>query len=183
MSYLDKLEKLVVVADDMTKEYLADKSEIQEVFEKAKIEVLNYIHTLVDKEDVYSIEFSMPFGGFWSLHLSFYEDCREMYRFPFGSCDRGLWKKLLEDKNNPLFRLLRFMQSNIAILRRMLKERELEIYDGVFNDFNLCKSFDEKVLEYFDIFDNLGVIHYIFIYEDVDSFLNGEIENLLEKEC
>lgn len=177
---LELLLNSTIVDANLTQELLDAKQDLYTQLDGAKHEAINYIKELMGKED-FSIELSIPDKGFWVLHLSCLEDNLPTYKFPFGFCSENLWLKLVADNENPVFKLLRYLECNAKKLRGILDEKNIEVDEESLKDFNLFKQFDSKVLELFDIFDAFNLISFLDIYKDMSEYLNDNEFGKLER--
>lgn len=82
----------------------------------------------------------------------------EVVRLPFGSFSINLWEELLADKDNPIFKLLRYFEDSIENLRKVLNTDNYGVI--TMKDLN-----DNQIIDIYSLHS------YIDVYKDIDKYI------------
>ena len=82
-----------------------------------KDEVIEYIRKMM-KFEPYIYELDLPLGKIRDTGLSVSDE--ELVKLPFGTFSLNLWRKLTEDKENPVYKLLFYLDFSLTYLRVIL---------------------------------------------------------------
>lgn len=104
---------------------ITDKSSLTEkelvgfydLMANTKDEVIEYIRKLM-KLEPYVYELDLPLGKIRDTGLTISDE--ELVKLPFGTFSLNLWQKLTEDKENPVYKLLFYLDFSLTYLRSVL---------------------------------------------------------------
>lgn len=140
-------------------------SEVIDVLASIQSEIYIYVQDLVYKEEKgcechlsfpdMNLEFPAEDGSFSG---------RELIYLPFMSCSVWLWKKLMQNPNNPIFETVRYCCMNVHYLRC-----KLSMY-GVPYD----KPLTSKLLREYNVIDIFEIYKYEHIFRDALQHLEGK---------
>lgn len=103
---------------EMTEEDILSKFAL---IQRVKAEIELYISELMGTEP-YLYEIVLPLGKIKNNSITV-SDSGEIIRFPFGMFSVNLWKKLLENKDNPVFKVLTYLEFNVKGMQNLLETK------------------------------------------------------------
>lgn len=141
---------------------ITDKSSLTEkelvgfydLMANTKDEVIEYIRKLM-KLEPYMYELDLPLGKIRDTGLTISDE--ELVKLPFGTFSLNLWQKLTEDKENPVYKLLFYLDFSLTYLRSVLVVNR----KGVIT----LSMLEEK-----GIIDVYSLHSYIGVYDSIDEY-------------
>ena len=119
-------------------------------------ELANYIEETM-RSNSYIFELILPLENISYFNLI----DEEVVKLPFGMFSVNLWEKLLEDKENPVFKVLSYFEDCIHILRSNLGIGKYEVI--------VLDSLNKR-----GIIDVYSLHSYVGVFENISNYFEGE---------
>ena len=161
MQSIEKLKKLLIIADEDDEFEEIDYNNNFRVLTDVRLDIIQYISRLMQDEPYY-FKLQMPIKNVEIAKISLETDLELLY-FPFGVLSTSVYKKLQNDKDNPVHELLKCFDFAVRSLRMLLSIK----------DFDESRCITTEVLNNHHIVDVFGLHSYEHIYTDAQRFFEG----------
>ena len=158
---IEALRKFIAVYECEEPANLDEYAEALRLLRMAYLDVQYYIKELLFDE-FYFVKLVLPHQEFELYDIEEYVE--EPYiTLPFGTFSWNVWRKLLEDKTNPLFQLLEYFEFHTKLIYNLLAMQ------GVDTQF-----ITNDLLQEYQIEDVFSLHKYVGIYDRCWEFTNKE---------
>lgn len=161
MQSIEELKKLLIIADEDDELEKVDYRSHYQVLTDVRLDIIQYIGRLMQDEPYY-FKLYLPALNAEAAKISTDIDLELLY-FPFGVLSTSVYKKLQNDKDNPVHELLKYFDFEVRSLRMLLSIK----------DFDESRCITTEVLNEHHIVDTIGLHSYEHIYTDAQRFFEG----------
>lgn len=161
MQSIEKLKTLLIIADEDDEIEEIDYRSHYQVLTDVRLDIIQYIGRLMQDEPYY-FKLYLPALNAEAAKISTDIDLKLLY-FPFGVLSTSVYKKLQNDKDNPVHELLKYLDFEVRSLRMLLSIK----------DFDESRCITTEVLNNHHIVDVFGLHSYEHIYTDAQRFFEG----------
>lgn len=161
MKSIEELKKLLIIADEDDELEKVDYRSHYQVLTDVRLDIIQYIGRLMQDEPYY-FKLYLPALNAEAAKISTDIDLELLY-FPFGVLSTSVYKKLQNDKDNPVHELLKYFDFEVRSLRMLLSIK----------DFDESRCITTEVLNEHHIVDTIGLHSYEHIYTDAQRFFEG----------